>query len=116
VTRSAAVPSVPTFDDRAPAGPFTVLVHVAPAGLGPEEVTVRVVDSAGGSVAVEHVAGRLALPERDLGPFQVRFLPGGSGEFTGKTLVVLPGRWELTLSVQLDALTDYVTLSSYDVR
>ena len=68
-------------------------------------------------MAVEQVTGRLALPERDLGPFQVRFRPGGrSGEFTGKTLVVFPGRWELTLSVQLDALTDYVTLSSYDVR
>ena len=117
VARSASVAPAPTFDDRAPAGPFTVLVHVAPVRLGPEEITVRVVDSAGGAVTVEQVTGRLALPERDLGPFQVTFRPGARGaEFTGKALAVFPGRWELTLSVRLDALTDYVTLSSYDVR
>ena len=92
------------------------MVHVAPTVRGPEEVTVRVLDSAGGPVAVEQVAGRLALPDRDLGPFQVTFRPDGGVAVTGRAVVALPGRWELTLSVQLDALTDYVTLSTYDVR
>jgi hypothetical protein len=108
----------PSFTDRAPAGPNTAVVTVEQTRIGAETVRLRVIDTATGApVAAQSAAGQLALPDRDLGPFQVRMLPTGqAGGFTGRLAVPAAGQWELLFTIQLDPLTAYVTTSFYTVR
>ena len=108
----------PSFTDRAPAGPYTAVVSVEQTRIGPETVDLHMIDTATGApVAAQSAAGQLALPDRDLGPFQVRMLPTGqTGGFTGQLPVSAAGQWELLFTIQLDPLTAYVTESFYTVR
>ncbi len=96
-------------------GGGTTQLRVAPAAVGPNQVSIRVLDSAGRLRHVPEVTVTATLPGQQLGPFDVHLAAEGHA-FTGHVNLPVPGAWRFDLTVRTTDLDAYVLSTPIRVR
>jgi copper transport protein len=104
---SAAV----AFSTGGPGGRGDISVTMTPAALGPNQITVKVTNSAGKLITPQQLTVSLELPARHLGPLAVALKLNGRGRYSsGPVAMTIIGQWQLQITVRSDAF-DETTVS-----
>jgi len=100
---SAAV----AFNTGGPGGRGNISVTMTPAALGPNQISVKVTNSAGKPYTPTQLELALDLPARHLGPLAVTLKPAGPGRYTsGSVAMTITGQWQLQITIRSDAFDE----------
>jgi copper transport protein len=111
----AAADGVASRDGRV--GPYRYTLTVDPAGTGPNEIHVYLLDSTGALAPVDEIAVSATLPAVDVGPLRFEATPAGPGHgvVTGAELT-LAGDWQLQLDVRKGEFDQWSTTTDIPIR
>lgn len=98
---------VAAFDTGGPGGRGDVNVRVAPARIGPNQLFVKVTDSAGRPYRAQQVQAALTLPGNGFGRLPVQLTADGPGTYRASAVIMtIAGQWRLRLTVRSDAFDE----------
>ena len=106
-TFTRPVSATAAFNTGGPGGRGDVRITMAPAALGPNQITVSVTSRAGKAYSPKQITVALELPARHLGPLAVALKAHGPGQYVSTPiLVTIAGQWEVQVTVRSDAFDE----------
>jgi copper transport protein len=94
-----------------------VYVDVAPGVAGPNDMHFTALPTGGGPATVSDMTVQLTRPGEDLPPFAVPLQKLGAGHYYSPLYdIPYPGKWQMTIRVQLGATDEAVLTSPFSVR
>jgi hypothetical protein len=94
-----------------------VYVDVAPGIAGPNDMHFTALPTGGGPATVTDMTVQLTRPGEDLPPFTVPLQKLGAGHYYAPLYdIPYPGKWQITIRVQLGATDEAVLVSPFSVR
>jgi copper transport protein len=98
-------------------GQVWVYVDVAPGIAGPNDMHFTALPTGGGPATVTDMTVQLTRPGEDLPPFTVPLQKLGAGHYYAPLYnIPYPGKWQMTIRVQLGATDEAVLVSPFSVR
>jgi copper transport protein len=105
------------FNTGGPQGTGTVSVLVTPGKLGPNQIRLSVTNAKGQPYRPQQVEAALALPQRDLGPLQVKLTAEGPGTYlSAPAIVTLTGQWQLQITIRSDAFDETTVMLQVSIH
>ena len=94
-----------------------VYVDVAPGIAGPNDMHFTALPTGGGPATIDDMTVQLTRPGEDLPPFTVPLQKLGNGHYYAPLYdIPYPGKWQMTIRVQLGATDEAVLVSPFSVR
>jgi len=94
-----------------------VYVDIAPGIAGPNDMHFTGLPTGGGPATIDDMTVQLTRPGEDLPPFTVPLQKLGSGHYYAPLYdIPYPGKWQMTIRVQLGATDEAVLSSPFSVR
>jgi copper transport protein len=94
-----------------------VYVDIAPGIAGPNDMHFTSLPTGGGPATIEDMTVQLTRPGEDLPPFTVPLQKLGNGHYYAPLYdIPYPGKWQMTIRVQLSATNEAVLVSPFSVR
>jgi copper transport protein len=94
-----------------------VYVDVAPGIAGPNDMHFTALPTGGGPATVQDMTVQLTRPGEDLPPFTVPLQKLGAGHYYAPLYdIPYPGKWQMTIRVQLGPTVEAVLVSPFSVR
>jgi copper transport protein len=94
-----------------------VYVDVAPGIAGPNDMHFTSLPTGGGPATVTGMTVQLTRPGEDLPPFTVPLQKLGAGHYYAPLYdIPYPGKWQMTIRVELGATDEAVLVSPFSVR
>jgi copper transport protein len=98
-------------------GQVWVYVDIAPGIAGPNDMHFTALPTGGGPATVTDMTVQLTRPGEDLPPFTVPLQKLGAGHYYAPLYdIPYPGKWQMTVRVQLGATNEAVLVSPFSVR
>ena len=94
-----------------------VYVDVAPGIAGPNDMHFTALPTGGGPATIDDMSVQLTRPGEDLPPFAVPLQKLGNGHYYAPLYdIPYPGKWQMTIRVQLGPTDEAVLVSPFSVR
>jgi copper transport protein len=94
-----------------------VYVDVAPGIAGPNDMHFTALPTGGGPATIDDMSVQLTRPGEDLPPFTVPMQKLGNGHYYAPLYdIPYPGKWQMTIRVQLGPTDEAVLVSPFSVR
>ena len=94
-----------------------VYVDIAPGSAGPNDMHFTALPTGGGPASVQDMEVQLTRPGEDLPPFTVPLQKLGTGHYYSPLYdIPYPGKWQMTIRVQLSATDEAVLVGPFIVR
>jgi copper transport protein len=94
-----------------------VYVDVAPGVAGPNDMHFTALPTGGGPATITDMSVQLTRPGEDLPPFTVPLQKLGAGHYYAPLYdIPYPGKWQMTIRVQLGQTDEAVLTSPFTVR
>ena len=94
-----------------------VYVDVAPGIAGPNDMHFTALPTGGGPATIDDMSVQLTRPDEDLPPFTVPLQKLGNGHYYAPLYdIPYPGKWQMTIRVQLGPTDEAVLVSPFSVR
>jgi copper transport protein len=94
-----------------------VYVDVAPGIAGPNDMHFTALPTGGGPATIDDMSVQLTRPGEDLPPFTVPLQKLGNGHYYAPLYdIPYPGKWQMTIRVQLGPTDEAVLVSPFSVR
>ena len=98
-------------------GQVWVYVDIAPGIAGPNDMHFTALPTGGGPATIDDMTVQLTRPGEDLPPFTVPLQKLGNGHYYAPLYdIPYPGKWQMTIRVQLGATNEAVLVSPFSVR
>ena len=98
-------------------GPYRYTLTVDPAGTGPNEIHVYLLDSTGALAPVDEIAVSATLPAVDVGPLRFEATPAGPGHgIVTAAELPLAGDWRMQLDVRKGEFDQWSTTIDIPIR
>jgi copper transport protein len=94
-----------------------VYVDVAPGIAGPNDMHFTALPTGGGPATIDDMSVQLTRPGEDLPPFTAPLQKLGNGHYYAPLYdIPYPGKWQMTIRVQLGPTDEAVLVSPFSVR
>jgi copper transport protein len=98
-------------------GQVWVYVDIAPGIAGPNDMHFTALPTGGGPATIDDMTVQLTRPGEDLPPFTVPLQKLGNGHYYAPLYdIPYPGKWQMTIRVQLGPTDEAVLVSPFSVR